>query len=289
MPRHHVQRAVTDAGFVELAAPFDGDLGRHLAVLIRRHRGLEVARIGHAVGTNRATARKLELLAIVFADKAARRTFQHLDPVNQPARQDGNFLRGQVDHAQLGAKPQAAFLRDHQKFAVGGIEILIHHRLGDKIDMRGHADLRVHIPRRRHGPHSGQPCRIARLRHRVPAVLPKADHIGVHMRGRLPIRQVDLGKAPGVLDRRADAVAPRPFVLMAGRGKGGARQLLAIKAIVALLRGVLALRQRTRQRLGFKVIAEAGHVARRRARGQTRRDQGKLSGHFGLASVWLHL
>ena len=54
---------------------------------------------------------------------------------------------------------------------------------------------------------------------------------------------------------------------MAGRGKGGAGQLLAVQAVVHLLGAVHALGQGTGQGFGFKVIAETGHIACGRANG----------------------
>ena len=78
---------------------------------------------GHAVGTNRATARHLEFLAVVFADKATARAVQNLYPIHKPARDDGDFLGFSVDDPKLCAKAQPPFLRHDQEFAIGGVEI----------------------------------------------------------------------------------------------------------------------------------------------------------------------
>ena len=262
VPGDHIERAVPDRGAVELAAPLHGDRRRHLAVLERRHRGLEVAAVGHAVGADRATPRQLELLAVVLAHEAACRAFQDLDPVDQAARDQRDLLRGQVDDAELGAEPQLAFLRHHQQLAVGRVEVLVDHRGGDQVDVARHADLGVDVAGRGHGPHAGQPGQfLAGMRHRAPAVLAERDHVRIDVRRRAPVRQVDLGEAVGVLHRRPDPVAPSAFVLVARRGEGGARELLAVQTVVALLRAVHALRQGAGQGLGLEVVTEPRHVA----------------------------
>ena len=65
-------------------------------------------------------------------------------------------------------------------------------------------------------------------------------------------------------------------------GEGRTRQLFGIKPIGAFLRAVLPLRQRARQGFGFKVIAEARHVALMRTVGRDRADHARgkgLAGH----------
>ena len=262
VPRHHVQRAVSDPRLVELPAPLDDHARRHLAILEGRDGAFEIARVCHAIGPDRPAMRQVELLAVILADKAPRRAFDDLDAIDKAAREDGDLFRLQVDDAQFGAEPQAAFLRHHQQLAVGAEKILVLHGLRDQIDVRRHADLNVHVPRSRHGAHARKPGqRRVGHRDRVPAVLAQAGDIGQDMRRGLPERQVDPGKAPGVLDAGADAIAPGAFVLPARRGKGGARQLFGIKPVVAFLRAVLPLRQGAGQGLGFKVVAEPRHVA----------------------------
>jgi GNAT superfamily N-acetyltransferase len=255
-----------DLRLMELPAPFHRDGRRHLAVLEGGHRRLEIAPVGHAVGADRPSTRQLELLAVILADEAARGAFGDLHPVKQPARNDRDLLRLEVDDPELGEEAQFPLLRHDQNLAVGGVEIGVLHRGGHKVDVARHADLRVHVARRGHGAHARQPGQgFVRMRHRVPAVLPERDHVLDHMRRGFPVRQVHLPEPPGMFHRRPDAIAPRPFVLVRRRGKGSARQLLAIKAVVALLRAVHALRKRARQRLGLEVVPEARHVAGMRA------------------------
>ena len=150
--------------------------------------------------------------------------------------------------------------------------------------MRGHAGLGVHIPRRRHRAHARDPGQIlGRMRDRVPAILAKADHIRQDMRRRFPQRHVDLFKPGRVLDAGTDAIAPGAFGMRLGEGR--TRQLFGIKPIGAFLRAVLPLRQGARQGFGFKVIAEARHVARMGAGGDGGADHALgqvMDGHLVL-------
>ena len=269
MPCHHIQGRVVDERLMELALPFDHHAARGIAVLKGCDGRLEIAAVGHAIGPNRPTPRQGKLLAVILAHKTARGAIHHLDPVNQPTRDNGDFTRLQINHPKFRAKSQAPLLRDDQKLTVGGIEILIHHRGRDQINMAGHAHLRVNITRRRHRAHARQPRqRLRPMRDRVPAVLPKRGHIGHHIGRRFPIGQVKALKSPDMFDRWLDTIAPCALILMAWRGKGSAGKLLAIKPIGAFLRAVAPARQGTGQGLGFKIIAKAGHIAGGNARGQ---------------------
>ncbi|MPL83872.1 hypothetical protein SDC9_29831 [bioreactor metagenome] len=285
VPGDDVERAVIDPGLVEAAAPLDDHARTRLAVLEGGDGAFEVARVGEAVRADRAAAGQVELLAVILAHEAAGGAVQHLDPIDEAARQDGDFLGLEVDHAELGAEPQPALLRHHQQLAVGREEIFVLHRAGDEVDVARHADLGVHVARGSDRAHAGDPGqRLARgrHRHRVPAILAKARHLRHHIRRGLPIGHVDLGKPAGVLDRGADAIAPGALVLAARRGEGGARELFGIEAVIAFLRAVLPLRQRAGQGLGLEVIAETGHVALVRAGGAGRADHARgqrLAGH----------
>src|SRR5581483_5767484 len=78
---------------------------------------------------------------------------------------------------------------------------------------------------------------------------------------------VDLPETARVFHRRADAIEPGALIGAARRGEGRAGQLLGIKPVSGTLRRVAPDRQRARQRLRLKAVAEAGHVARRHLRG----------------------
>ena len=135
VPGDHIQRAVADVGFVKLATPFDGDGGRNLAVFKGGDGGFEITPVGQAVGTDGAARGQFKLLAVVFTDKTTGGACDQFDPVDQPARDDRDFLRGEVNDAEFGAKAQAPFLRDDQQFAIGAEEVAVCHGLRDKINM----------------------------------------------------------------------------------------------------------------------------------------------------------
>src|SRR5687767_4152277 len=63
-----------------------------------------------------------------------------------------------------------------------------------------------------------------------------------------------------MLDTGPDAVEPATLIGAARGREGRARELLGIEPVGRPLRRVAALGQRTRQRLGFEVVTEAGHV-----------------------------
>ncbi len=227
VPRHHVERALPNFGSVKLTTPLDRDGRGHFAVLKGGNRCLEITRVRHAVGADRAAGWQVEFLAVVLTDKAARGAVQHLDTVDQTARDDRDFLGFKVDDPQFGRETQAAFLWHHKHLAVRREEIGVLHGLGHQIDVAGHAHLRVHVTRRRHSAHPRQPCeRLIRMRDRVPAVLTQRGHIKVDIRSGAEMRQVDFFIAVAVFDRRADAITPRAFGAHIGECRAG--KLLAI-------------------------------------------------------------
>src|SRR5215204_4448966 len=91
-----------------------------------------------------------------------------------------------------------------------------------------------------------------------------------------------------MLHRRADAVEPGALVGGLRCRERRPRKLLGIEAIIDFLRRVAANRQRARERLGLKTVAEAGHVSGDdRALSRGARAIGKsrhcLHGHDGLS------
>ena len=70
-------------------------------------------------------------------------------------------------------KRMRPLLRHDQQLAVGVVEIVALHRLGDEIDVRGHAGLGVDVARRGHGAHAREEGELLLGdRHRAPAQLP---------------------------------------------------------------------------------------------------------------------
>ena len=126
VPGDDVERRMVDRRFVELAAPFDDDAGVTSRSSKAATGALEVARIGQAVGADRAAMRQVEFLAVVLADEAARRAVEQFDAVDQAARDQRDFPAARRSMiAELGAEAQPAFLRHDQQFAIGRIEIFV--------------------------------------------------------------------------------------------------------------------------------------------------------------------
>jgi len=61
-------------------------------------------------------------LAVVLADKPAARPFKHFDTVDQPPRNDRDFLRREINDPQFSRKPKATFLRDEAQ-VTGGLTV----------------------------------------------------------------------------------------------------------------------------------------------------------------------
>ena len=129
-------------GHPERAAPLHEQPRRRVAVLVGRDRRQEVARVGQAVGADRAALGQRERAAVVLAEIAARRAVRQLDAKLDAARDHRDLAGLDVDDAELGAEPQPALLRHEQQLAVGVVEVLVLHRAGDEIDVRRHAGLR---------------------------------------------------------------------------------------------------------------------------------------------------
>ena len=89
--------------------------------------GLEVARVGQAIGADRPAVGQRELGAVVFADVAARGAVDQFDAEFDAARDDADIAGRYVDAAELGEKAQARLLRHDQQLAVGVVEVLVHH------------------------------------------------------------------------------------------------------------------------------------------------------------------
>ena len=72
VPGDDVERRVIDLARPEISAKFRDQLHRAFAVFVPGDRRFEIARVGEAVGADRAEVGQAEMLAVVFADVAAR-------------------------------------------------------------------------------------------------------------------------------------------------------------------------------------------------------------------------
>ena len=165
---------MVDLGHVEAAAPLDGEPTGFLFVLEGCRGRLEVARVGEAVGTDGTAVGQCELGTVVLAHKAARRAVDEFNLAFDPARDDADLARAGLDPAELGEEAHSALLRYDQHLAVGVVEIVALHRLGDEIDVGRHASLGVDVAGRRHGAHAREKRELL-LRHRHGAPTQLAD------------------------------------------------------------------------------------------------------------------
>ncbi len=263
MPGHHVDRRMRQLGQPQFATPLHEQLGRRVLVFIGGHRRQEIAGIGQAIRADRPSLRQGKRTAVVFAEIAACRPRRNLGPEFDAARNHHDFAGLRIDHPEFGDQAQVALLQHEHHLTVGVVEVLVHHRLGDEIDMCRHARLGVGIAGRGHGLHALQERHLAaRHRRRIPAVLSDRQFALEARRGP-PQPGIDFGEATGMPHRGANAIEPGALICAARRGEGRAGQLLGVKPVGATLRRVAPDRQRTGQRLGFETVAEPGHIARR--------------------------
>ncbi|MNN40485.1 hypothetical protein D3C81_1545620 [compost metagenome] len=127
VPGDHVQRRVVDRGTPQAAIELGDQLEIAVDVFECGMRGLEIARIGQAVGADRAQVGQLQQCAEVLADVATARAVRQLDTEADAARNHRDLLRFDLDHAQLGQQAQAAQLRHDQQLAVGVVEVAANH------------------------------------------------------------------------------------------------------------------------------------------------------------------
>ena len=248
VPRHHVDRRMRQRGLEQRAAPFHVEFGRRVLVLIGRDRREEVARIGEAIGADRPALRQREGAAVILAEIAARGAVRNLDAEFHAARDHGDLAGLDVDAAEFGDEAQIALLRHEHHLAVGIVEMLIDHRFGDEIDMRGHAGLACwrRPPWSWSARPAGRSCPPSGSAPDPSAIARSHDLLLMARRGA-PQPGIDLGKAAGMLHRRADAIEPGALVAAARRGEGRAGQLLGIEPVGAALRRVAPDRQRAGQ------------------------------------------
>ena len=208
VPGHHVDRRMRQRGLEQRTAPFHEQFGRRVLVLIGRDRGEEVARIGEAIGADRAALRQREGAAVIFAEIAARRAAGEFDAELDAARDHRDLAGLDIDAAELGDEAQIALLHHEHHLAVGIVEMLIDHRFRDQIDMRGHAGLRVGVACRGHGLHALQEGLVLlRDRRRIPAQLRDRQFIFMARRGA-PQPGIGFLETAGMLHRRPDAIEP---------------------------------------------------------------------------------
>lgn len=115
---------------------------KRVAILVGCHRCQKIARVSEAVGADRSSFRQGEGSAVILAQIAARRPSWQFDANLHAARDHGDLAWHNVNDAELRAKAEFALLLYEEHFAIGIVEVFVHHRAGHEIDMCAHAGLR---------------------------------------------------------------------------------------------------------------------------------------------------
>jgi hypothetical protein len=199
-------------------------------------------------------------LTVVLADVAAGRAIGQFGAEFDAARNDRQLSRCDFQNAELGAQQQAALLGKDQHFAVGVVEeAVMHRRIGD-VEVDAATVLHCRVAVAAEGDDSVDEVGwIGGQRQRIPAHL--VGRRRDFSEGAAAQERVFCVLAIGLVHHRgADAVAPCAAVQQAGRGEGGAADLLGVKAEGRVLRSVLALRQCAEVRFRGKFIAKSGLI-----------------------------
>ena len=201
-------------------------------ILERRMRGFEVARIGQAVGSDRAEVGQLQQRTVVLADVATARAIGQFNAEAHAARDHRDLLRLDLDHAQLGQQAQRAQLRHDQQLAVGVVEVAADHIAvgGVQVNdtgMRVGRAVATHCTGPRRSPSAAQAAAAdsSAAGSARPAVRRNHSAAATARTGELAMGH-----------RRADPVQPAAAVAATRRGEGGAGQLFGVQAVGHLLR-----------------------------------------------------
>ncbi len=245
----------------QTAEIFLNDLGLLVAVFIRGHRSLEIARIGETVRADRTKLGKAERQPVVLGDITARFAVD-LDPELDAARHKRGRTGGDLEDSELGDDAQGAGLRNDQQLAVGIGEDAPFHRAAGAIEVdRDAFEIgRVAVGEHRH--HAVDEIAAGgKIGRRIPAQAVGRERI-LHRAGREQRCAFVAGERP-VIRGRPQPIEPAAAVFVARRGERASGQLLGIESERRLLRGVATLRQSAVDGLAFEMPGEAGHVAQR--------------------------
>ncbi len=112
MPGNDVDWRVIDLGQPQVAEETRDQLALRFPIFEGGNRSQEVARVGEAIGADRAQVGQAEDIAEVLADVATRRRIGKLDAEAQSARDDDDLLWLGVDDPELGDEALPAVLRN---------------------------------------------------------------------------------------------------------------------------------------------------------------------------------
>ena len=131
---------MVDLRFPELAEKLCDDAEVAVALLERRDRRQEIARVREPARADRPELGQAKVRAVVLANVAACGPVE-LDAEFHAARHDADFAGRDVQDAELGSHGQRALLRHDQKLTVGVVEEAVGHRRVGGIKVHGGARL----------------------------------------------------------------------------------------------------------------------------------------------------
>ena len=256
-PRDDVERRVIDLGLPQAAAVLGDDAEVAVAILERRDRREEVARVGEAERADRTEIRQPQLLTVVLADVAAGRSVGQLDAELDAARDQADLAGRDVEDAELGVDAQRG------RAAARSPARRRRRRRTGRASTGWPRDMWIAAP----DCCAGSPLPPSVTMPSTKSVGAVGIGIGLQrswfgvggtsLNGPLRIRPAADRPERLVRGRRADAVGPVGPADAARRREGRAVQLLDVEAERRLLRRVLVPRQRAGNRLGGELVAES--------------------------------
>ena len=280
VPRDDVERRMVELRAPQVPRELGDDFRGRIAILVGGDGREEIARIGEAVGADRAQLGEAEGRAIVLADVAACRALD-LGAELDAARHHRDLAGSGDEAAEFGRERERALLGDDEELAIGVVaEAALFHGAVGRVDVDRRAALRERIAARDEGREAGDEVGglLGKLERPPAQAVERRLHF-VARRGAHP----PLAHAPeGLVHRRGtQPIEPRPQVMRARRRERRARQLLGIQVEGDLLRGVLPDRQRALARLGLVMGAEAGEVFELRGGGAVVHEDDWIPGRCG--------
>src|SRR6202034_1478145 len=100
VPGHDIDRRMRQLRYEQRTAPFDIQFGWRVLVLIGRDRREEIARIGKAIGADRAALGQRKGAAVIFAEIAARGAAGNFDAEFYATRNHRDLAGRNIDPAE---------------------------------------------------------------------------------------------------------------------------------------------------------------------------------------------
>ncbi len=141
VPGHDIERGMVDTSGPQPTAEFLDQFAIALNILKGGHRRFKVARIGQAVGADRAEVGQAKRMTMVFQHIAGRMSVRQGDAELHATRYDGNLQRFNLQHTHFGEDHKPSRLRHDQQLAIGIEEGAIHRAIGG-VKPDGDASLR---------------------------------------------------------------------------------------------------------------------------------------------------